>query len=138
MSGAGRAAILIPRIGVGTALRWRNSRAFEIQQHCTSRASQCKSTLHILFFCFSKNMLTCQIKSPSLGSENLVPVTMVQLHHKLNWLLWTGTGILILISTSCGKSHFKFQRTFGQCLLTGKIHLLLLSSTVMTLCSFST
>lgn len=103
MSGAGRAAILIPHIGVGTALCWRKSRAFEIQQHSTSQASQCKSTLHILFFCFSKNMLTCQIKSPSLGSENLVPVTMVQLYHKLNRLLWIGTGILILISTSCGQ-----------------------------------
>lgn len=48
-----------------------------------------------------------------MGSENTAPGTLVQLCCKLNQLLWTGTGILIPISVSCGEMRFNFQRTLG-------------------------
>lgn len=95
--------------------------------HCTfmeKQRLQCYSTAHprspwanpISIFSSTVSVRTCLLVKSSIpvwGSENMAPVTTVQLYCKLNQLLWTGTGILIPISISCGEIPFKFQRTSG-------------------------
>lgn len=106
--------ILMPGVQTGRAFSWRNSVAFEVLQYRISWISQCKPNFNTLFFRFTKNTCTCQSWIPILGSENTAPITTVQLHCEFNQLLWTGTGILIRISISCGKIHSNLQSTFGR------------------------
>lgn len=73
------------------------------------------STNPMSIFYSSVSIRTCVlVKSwiPIEGSENMAPVTIIQIYRELNQLFWTPTGILIPISISYGGNSFQVPKNF--------------------------
>lgn len=134
--------------GVGVDRGLLRIAAFEARQCSAPWISQYKPNFHTLSCSFVVVRTYVLAKSwiSIWGSENMAPITILQLYCELNQLLWTGSGTLIPISISCGKIQPKFQRTFGTepthrlgtAYPVEKSICLLLSSTIMTSCSSPT
>lgn len=92
----------------GTALCWRKAAALKpTTQYIPPQ--MCLTFPHSFFV-----PVSCYLSNPSLGSENLVPVTMSKAQCKLNlgscdWNRDPNSYLYFL-----WKSHFKFQRTGGK------------------------